>query len=84
MGRACRYSPEVRKRAVRMLFDTEEDYDSQWAAIRVVAEQIGCSTVARHERGVSRQGGVRDRVRSLARPRAALAYDRSRRAGGLG
>jgi transposase len=44
MGRPSRYSPEVRERAVRMVFDIEEDYDSQWAAIRVVSEQIGCST----------------------------------------
>ena len=41
MGRSKRYSPEVRERAVRMVLDIEEDYDSQWAAIRVVAEQIG-------------------------------------------
>jgi transposase len=44
MGRPGRYSPEFRERAVRMVFDIEDDYDSQWAAIRVVAEQIGCST----------------------------------------
>ena len=43
MGRSKRYSPEVRERAVRMVLDIEDDYDSQWAAIRVVAEQIGCS-----------------------------------------
>jgi transposase len=44
MGRPSRYSPEVRERAVRMVLDIEEDYDSQWAAIRVVAGQVGCST----------------------------------------
>jgi hypothetical protein len=31
MGRPSRYSPEVRERAVRMVFEIAEDYDSQWA-----------------------------------------------------
>jgi transposase len=44
MGRSTRYSPEVRERAVRMVHDIEQDYDSQWAAIRAVAEHLGCST----------------------------------------
>jgi hypothetical protein len=35
MGRPSGCSPEVRERAVRMVFNIEEDYDSQWAAIRV-------------------------------------------------
>ena len=44
MGRASRYPPEVSERAVRMVFDSEDDSDLQWPAIRLVAEQIGCST----------------------------------------
>ena len=32
MGRPSRYAPEVRERAVRLVFDHEEHRDSQWAA----------------------------------------------------
>ena len=31
MGRPSRYSPEVRERAVRMVFEHEDQHDSQWA-----------------------------------------------------
>ena len=37
------YPPEVRERAVRMVFETQDDYRTQWAAIRSIAEKIGCS-----------------------------------------
>lgn len=37
MNTAKRYSPEVRQRAVRMVFDHEADYPSQWAAIGAIA-----------------------------------------------
>jgi transposase len=37
------YPPEVRERAVRMVFETRDDYPTQWAAIRSIADKIGCS-----------------------------------------
>jgi transposase len=37
------YPPEVRERAVRMVFETQDDYPTQWAAIRSIADKIGCS-----------------------------------------
>ena len=37
------YPPEVRERAVRMVFETQDNYPTQWAAIRSIADKIGCS-----------------------------------------
>jgi transposase-like protein len=43
MTTSKRYSPEVRERAVRMVFEHEREYESQWAAIVSIAQKIGCS-----------------------------------------
>ncbi len=43
MSTQKRYSPEVRQRAVRMVFDHQSDYESQWEAIRSIAAKIGCT-----------------------------------------
>jgi transposase-like protein len=37
------HSPEVRERAVRMVFDHQDEYTSQYEAIRSIAAKIGCS-----------------------------------------
>ena len=39
----ARYSPEVRARAVRMVFEHQSDYPSQWAAMNSIASKIGCT-----------------------------------------
>ena len=44
IARPSKYSPELRERAVRMVFDHTGDHPSQWAAIRSVAEKIGWPT----------------------------------------
>jgi len=38
-----RYAPEVRERAVRMVFEQQHAHASQWAAIVSFAGKIGCT-----------------------------------------
>ena len=43
MTKNTRISPEIRQRAVRMVIESQNDYDSQWAAISSIAPKIGCT-----------------------------------------
>ena len=43
MSKSNRYSPEVRERAVRMLFEHEKEYESRWSATVSIAGKIGCT-----------------------------------------
>jgi transposase-like protein len=82
MSRSNRYSPEVRQRAVRMVFEHEHEYASEWAAIESIAAKIGCASetlrkwVRRQERDEGRRAGVttdeRARLKELERENREL------------
>ena len=61
MGTSNRYSPEVRERAVRRVREHQAEHTSQWAAIRSVAEKLGCTTetLRRWVRQAERDAGHR-------------------------
>ena len=71
------YSPEVRERAVRMVFDHRGEHASQHEAIRSIAEKIGCSaeTLRHWVRQAERDQGLRagpmtderERIKALER-----------------
>lgn len=71
MNRSNRFSPEVRERAVRMVFEQVGEYPSQWAAIQSIASKIGCSpeTLRKWLRSREIDTGVRGGLSSEDRAR---------------
>ena len=71
MPRPSRYSPEVRERAVRMVREHQGEHDSQWAAIRSIAEKIGCTseTLRKWVRQAERDRGQRPGLTTEERER---------------
>ncbi|WP_409975804.1 IS3 family transposase [Escherichia coli] len=83
MTKNTRFSPEVRQRAVRMVLESQGEYDSQWAAICSIAPKIGCTPetlrvwVRQHERDTGGGDGgftttERQRLKELERENREL------------
>jgi transposase-like protein len=66
MTKRKKYSPEVRERAVRMVFEHANEYASQWKAICSIAAKIGCTpeTLRSWVRKTEVDTGLRDGVTS--------------------
>lgn len=43
MGRPSKFAPEVRERAVRMVWEHESEHGTQWVATLSIASMLGCS-----------------------------------------
>ncbi len=71
MNTSKRYSPEVRERAVRMIFDHQGEHDSQWAAMASIAAKIGCTaeTLRKWVRQAKRDQGLREGLTTSERER---------------
>jgi transposase-like protein len=72
-----RYSPETRERAVRLVWESEREYGSEWAAICSISEKVGCTAetlrkwVRQAERDTGKRAGPttdeRARIKELER-----------------
>jgi transposase len=77
MGRATRYPPELRERAMRLVCEHRDAHPSEWAAIQSVAGKLGMTPETlrlwlrrdevdqRQRPGVT--SGERERIRELER-----------------
>jgi len=77
-----KFSPEVRSRAVRMVFEHQGEHASQWTAIASIAAKIGCTaeTLRKWVRQAERDQGLRagptseerERIKALERENREL------------
>ena len=77
MGRATRYPPELRERAMRLVREHRDEHPSEWAAIQSVAGKLGMTPETLrlwlrrdevdHRRRPGVTSGERERVRELER-----------------
>ena len=75
--KSIKFSPEVRERAVRMVFEHRGEHETQWKAIMSIAAKIGCTaeTLRNWVRKAERERGLRpgksieeqERIKTLER-----------------
>lgn len=77
MRKSTKFSPEVRERAVRLVFEHRSEHESEWAAMVSIAGKIGCTAqtlhtwVRQHERDTGQRDGMttaeQQRIKALER-----------------
>jgi len=77
-----RYSPEVRERAVRLVFEHQHEHESQWSTIQSISAKIGCTAetlrrwLRQSEIDQGDRGGIstneRERLKKLERENREL------------
>ncbi len=77
MNTKIRYSPEIRERAVRMVFEHQNEHESEWAAMCSISSKIGCTAetlrkwVRRSETDQGKRSGMttsdREKLKALER-----------------
>ena len=82
MNTSKKYAPEVRERAVRLVFEHQGKHESQWAAMASISAKIGCTPetlrkwVRQAERDRVVRGGLsssdRERLKELERENREL------------
>jgi transposase len=81
-NKSRRYPPELKERAVRMVFEHQDEYPSQWNAICTIGEKLGVHHeslrvwVRRAETDTGQRPGLttdeRDRLKELERENREL------------